>query len=115
MSAARAAGFSIWRRARAPTVTVSSQTSSSWRRRAPLARMFQVDYPYPHLFYFTRRSVVALAERNGFVTMVVRRLRSFSARGALHRARMDRGRGALSAIQAYANAGALVLFALMEP
>lgn len=81
--------------------------------RGPLARVFQLNYPYPHLFYFAPRSLATLAERGDFA-IEVQRLRAFSPRGALHRARMDRADGPLSALRAYMNAGVLVLFALVE-
>ncbi len=81
--------------------------------RGPLARVFQVKYPYPHLFYFNPRSLAVLAERVDLVVQV-QRLRAFSSRGALHRSRMDRTDGVLSGLLAYLNAGALMLFALVE-
>jgi SAM-dependent methyltransferase len=81
---------------------------------APLERMFQLQYPYPHLFYFSRRSLVRVARRAGFAPVLVEPLRSFSARGALHRARMDRARNICSAIKQYASAGALLAFAAVE-
>lgn len=81
--------------------------------REPLARVFQLNYPYPHLFYYTPRSVVELAQRNRLAVRI-HRLRAFSSRGALHRARMDRADGLLRALRTYANAGALLLFALVE-
>jgi len=81
--------------------------------RGPLARVFQVHYPYPHLFYYTQRSVAELARRNHLAARI-QRLRAFSSRGALHRARMDRTAGVLSGLRTYANAGALLLFASVE-
>lgn len=80
----------------------------------PLERMFQVHYPYPHLFYFARRSIAALAQRAGFETVLMERLRSFSARGSLHRARFDRAQGSIGRAKQYAGALALIGFALLE-
>jgi len=81
---------------------------------APLARAFQVNYPYPHLFYFTRRSIRVLAERSGFELVVLEPLRSFSASGALHRARLDRAGDRVGTLARYANAAALVGFAAVQ-
>jgi len=80
----------------------------------PLARAFQVNYPYPHLFYFTRRSIRILAERSGFEILRLESLRSFSARGALHRARLDRTDDRLGRLARYASATALVGFAVVQ-
>ena len=80
-----------------------------------LARMFQINYPYPHLYYFTRRSIRLLAERSGFDVVWIEPLRAFSVRGSLHRARMDRALGGFGLLKRYAGAGALLTFALLEP
>lgn len=77
----------------------------------PLERMFQVQYPFPHLFYFTRSSLATLAGRAGFEPVLTEGLRSFSARGAVSRAHMDRGGGP---VWRYGNASALVVFALLQ-
>jgi SAM-dependent methyltransferase len=81
----------------------------------PLERMFQVHYPYPHLFYFTVRSFVSLAQHAGMEPVLVERLRSFSIRGALHRVEMDRSSGASGDFKRYAAAAMLSVFALTEP
>jgi SAM-dependent methyltransferase len=82
--------------------------------KAPLERMFQINYPYPHLFYFTRRSIDLLARRAGFELVAVERLRSFSFRGAYHRARMDRALDPVNTVKRYASTGALLVFAAVE-
>lgn len=81
---------------------------------APLDRMFQIYYPYPHLFYFTRRSFLRLARRVGMEPVVVERLRSFSVRGSLHRAEMDRSRSPIDHLKRFTVAGALSILALTE-
>jgi SAM-dependent methyltransferase len=81
----------------------------------PLARVFQVNYPFPHLYYFTRASLMVLAQRAGFEPVLLERLQSFSMRGALHRARMDAAQDIASVLKNYASAGALLVFALLEP
>jgi len=81
---------------------------------APIERMFQVHYPYPHLYYFTRRSFVTLARHEGLEPALVERLRSFSIRGAVHRAKMDRSPGAAGWLGRYAAAGALLILASAE-
>jgi SAM-dependent methyltransferase len=82
---------------------------------APLARVFQLRYPFPHLFYFTRDSLLQLARQSGFAPLAVERLRSFSTRGALHRSRMDSTRHFSDVVTRYAGATALLMFAVLEP
>lgn len=82
--------------------------------RGPLERVYQVHYPYPHLFYFDARSVSVLAERTGFSVAARLPLLSFSARGALHRAQMDKAAGMLGQLRNYASAAALVAFAGLQ-
>jgi SAM-dependent methyltransferase len=85
---------------------------SSFGLDGALERVFQVHYPYPHLFYPTRRSLAELARHTGFRIGFIEPLRSFHLSGVVERARMDATGGALSRA---ANAAALVLFALIEP
>lgn len=82
--------------------------------QVPLERMFQVHYPYPHLFYFTLGSLTLLAQRAGFDVVRVGRVDGFAVGGALSRARMDETLGALQKATRYATAAALVLFALLQ-
>lgn len=83
-------------------------------RSAALERMFQVHYPFPHLFYFAPRSITALAKRAGFTVVSIDRLRSFSTVGALQRARMDQATSLLGHVRNYINAAALVVLAGVE-
>ena len=55
-----------------------------------------------------------LAQRSGFDAVSIQPLQSFSARGALSRARMDRANGWLGELRAYASAAALLVFAALE-
>lgn len=80
----------------------------------PLERMFQIHYPYPHLFYFTRHNFASLARHAGLQPILVERLRSFSVRGALHRAGMDRTVRPVDRVKRYAAAAGLTVLALME-
>lgn len=80
----------------------------------PLERMFQINYPYPHLFYFTRHNFVTLARRAGLEAVLIERLRSFSLRGALHRAGMDGSVRPWDRLQHYVAAAALTALALAE-
>lgn len=81
----------------------------------PLERIFQVHYPYPHLYYYGPASLTALAERAGFEAVSFDRLRSFAVRGSLHRARMDRSATLSGRLRQYASALALTTFAILEP
>ena len=80
----------------------------------PLERMYQVHYPYPHLFYFNDRSIAVLADRAGFDVVRSFGLAGFSVRGALHRARMDKAAGMLGHLRNAVSAAALASFALIQ-
>lgn len=82
---------------------------------APLERIFQIHYPYPHLYYYAPASLRALAEHAGFEAVSFHHLRSFSVRGSLRRARMDRVASLAGRLRHYATAVALTAFALLEP
>jgi SAM-dependent methyltransferase len=82
--------------------------------RQGLERMFQIRYPYPHLFYYSQPSLAALARRSGFDVLMIERLRNFSLSGSLHRARMDQARTLSQTAMQIAMAAGLVVFALLE-
>jgi SAM-dependent methyltransferase len=82
--------------------------------KAPLERMFQVHYPFPHLFYFTPASVERLAERVGFKVVASGRVDAFAVRGSLHRAKLDESSNAIAVAAQYAKALGLVAFALVQ-
>jgi SAM-dependent methyltransferase len=82
--------------------------------KGPLERMYQVHYPFPHLFYFTPKSLALLAQRAGFEVVHIGRLDGFAVSGALARARMDEGGGVMQAVATYLNAAVLVAFALLQ-
>ena len=81
----------------------------------PLERMVQINYPYPHVFYFTRQNFAALARRAGLEPALIEPLRSFSVRGALHRAGMDHRVRSVDRVKHYAAAAALTALAVAEP
>lgn len=80
----------------------------------PLERMFQINYPYPHISYFSRQGLIGVARQAGFATVLMEPLRSFSTRGALRRAQMDRADGILTTIGQYLRAATLLAFAAVE-
>jgi SAM-dependent methyltransferase len=82
--------------------------------KGPLERMYQTNYPFPHLFYFAPKSLTLLARRAGFEVVHIGRLDGFSVSGALARARMDEGDGIVRVAAGYLNAAALVAFALLQ-
>jgi len=81
----------------------------------PLARAFQVHYPFPHLYYFARRSLETLVRLAGFDVVRMLPLRGFRLRGSLRRAQMDRADGGAGRLAGYANGAALAAFALLQP
>ncbi len=83
--------------------------------RGPLERLFQVHYPYPHLFYYSQSSLAALARKAGFEIVKSDALRSFAVSGSFHRARMQRTTSFVQSMSQVIQACGLVLFALIEP
>lgn len=81
----------------------------------PLERMFQVHYPFPHLYYFAARSLRRLAATHGFSLLTLADLPGFRLSGSLRRAQMDRAEAAGARLGIYANAAALTAFALLQP
>lgn len=82
---------------------------------SPLERLFQINYPHPHLYYFGSRSLEALAHKAGLEIRGRERLRSFCRRGVLARARMDRALDPFNAAKRYVTAGLLYAAAVLEP
>lgn len=80
----------------------------------PFERVYQVRYPYPHLYYFSDRSMGVLAERAGLRVVARLRLRGFSARGAFHRARMDRADSVAGQVRNLLSGCALLGFAGLQ-
>jgi hypothetical protein len=77
--------------------------------------MFQIHYPFPHLYYYGRASIEALGKSAGFDLVHVERLRSFSLRGSFKRARMDLAAGVMGNLRHCASGVALMGLALLEP
>jgi SAM-dependent methyltransferase len=82
--------------------------------KGPLERMFQVNYPFPHLFYFAPRSIERLAAVADFEVVTSKRLDGFAVRGSLHRARLDEPGNAVEMVGQYATGLGLVAFALAQ-
>jgi len=83
-----------------------------WKR--PLERIFQVNYPFPHLFYFSPASIELLARRAGFDVVAGGRIDGFAVRGSLHRARLDEPANVREMAGQYATAIGLVGIALVQ-
>lgn len=71
----------------------------------PLVRMWQLPFPSPHLSYFDKNTLRALAERFGLKHLRTRELASMSTRGLWARLRADR---ALSRARAAVTCGAVL-------
>lgn len=82
--------------------------------KSPLERMFQVNYPFPHLFYFTPESIGSLVAAAGFEVVTSGRIDGFAVRGSLHRARLDEPRDATGTAGQYATALGLAGIALVQ-
>jgi SAM-dependent methyltransferase len=63
----------------------------------PLARMWQINFPSPHLSYFNAQQLITLAERQGFHRLKATHLRSLDWHGLWQRLRYDRSQSALGA------------------
>jgi SAM-dependent methyltransferase len=65
---------------------------------APLERLWQVNFPSPHRFYFTARQVAQIAGRAGFRELERMALPSLDFRGLWRRLCFDRSRNLLSSL-----------------
>ncbi len=81
----------------------------------PLERMFQVHYPFPHLYYYSPHSLTALARAAGFEVVLMKPQRALSWRGSLHRARMDGERTVAGRLKQTVTGLALAAFAVVAP
>ena len=75
-------------------------------------RLWQRGFPSPHLFYFTPRTLQAMAERAGFSTIALRRLPSIELPGLWPRLRMDPRMSGVVAGTAYL--GLVALYPLLR-
>jgi SAM-dependent methyltransferase len=66
----------------------------------PLRRLWQFDFPSPHVWYFDERSLGSLLERSGFVLERVGRLPSIERNGLRERLNSDPRRSAATTISA---------------
>jgi SAM-dependent methyltransferase len=73
---------------------------------APFARMWQINFPSPHLSYFNAGQLIGLARRQGFRCLKSARLPSLTWNGLWQRLRYDRSQGIL---------GAALLWLLLTP
>jgi SAM-dependent methyltransferase len=67
--------------------------------RGPYERLWQVGFPSPHLWYFSRRGLVSLLARHGMRAPVVSSLPSVTRRGLWQRVHFDRRPSPASAVQ----------------
>ena len=74
----------------------------------PLERLWQVNFPSPHLFYFTAPQVAQIAARVGFREVVRTFLPSLDVRGLWPRLRYDKSRRLLSCLLLWPLLAALV-------
>jgi SAM-dependent methyltransferase len=83
--------------------------------RDPLARMWQLGLPSPHLSYFSAATLLRLFEDAGFRQMRSGALESISTRGLYERIRSDRSVGPTKAFALYAAARTVRLVASAFP
>jgi SAM-dependent methyltransferase len=74
----------------------------------PLERLWQVNFPSPHLFYFTAPQLAQLAANVGLREVVRTSLPSLDLRGLWRRLRYDKSRGLLSCLLMWPVLAALV-------
>lgn len=86
----------------------TSKVMASIGLSASFDRMWQKDFPSPHLHYLDDRTMQALGARAGLRLHSVRTLRSMSVRGLYARIRYDRS---VSATKALATTGVLAVVA----
>jgi SAM-dependent methyltransferase len=67
--------------------------------RGPYERLWQVGFPSPHLWYFSRRGLVSLLARHGMRAPVVSSLPSVTRRGLWQRVHFDRRPSPASTVQ----------------
>jgi SAM-dependent methyltransferase len=67
--------------------------------RGPYERLWQVGFPSPHLWYFSRRGLVSLLNRHGLGVPFVGSLPSVTRRGLWQRVHFDRRPSPASAVQ----------------
>jgi SAM-dependent methyltransferase len=67
--------------------------------RGPYDRLWQVGFPSPHVWYFSRRGLVRLLARHGLAAPFVGSLPSLTRRGLWRRVHFDRRPSAVSAVQ----------------
>lgn len=80
----------------------------------PLERMFQVHFQFPHLYYHGSYSLQTMTQRAGYDVQGILPVPSFSLRGAVGRAAMDKSTDG-SRWKRPLNIAALVGFALLQP
>ena len=83
--------------------------------RQPLDRMWQRDFPSPHLSYFRPDHLERLATRHRLVTVHRAELRSVQVRGLWSRIRYDRSTNSARAALTWAASVALTPFAAALP
>jgi len=64
---------------------------------SPFARMWQINFPSPHLSYFNAEQLIGLAERQGFHCLKFAHLPSLTWNGLWQRLRYDRSQSTLLA------------------
>lgn len=74
----------------------------------PFERLWQVNFPSPHLFYFTAPQLAQIAANAGFREVVRTSLPSLDLRGLWPRLRYDKSRGLLSCLLMWPLLAALV-------
>lgn len=74
-----------------------AEAASRFGLHAPLARLFQLGFPSPHLYYYSPAGLLALAERAGFQVVARHSLPAVTWRSLRARVKMDSDIGILQA------------------
>jgi SAM-dependent methyltransferase len=92
-----------------------AETAGRMGVSGPLARLFQLGFPSPHVYYYSPRGLLELARRAGFRLVARHSLPAVTWRSLRARVRMDRGLGRLRAAAGVAGLATLLPLSSLLP